>query len=277
MKHLAKSALCAIYKYSGVMRAQETLAYRAGRSFMTILLFHRVTDDIPRDGLTVGTGWFRDLCKMLRRRFNVQPLAEVMRLLNEGGAAPPRTVAVTFDDCYRDNLFAARILAEQQLPASFFIPSGIVGTDHVFEWDRGLKAMPNLTWDEVREIADLGHEIGSHTVSHPDLAKISEEVMRRELIASRQRIEAEIGRRVRWLAYPFGGRANFRAERLPIVYEAGYEACFSGYGGFVDPSVKGKVIPRDAVPCFDSLLNLELHLSGCLGWMYALKRRVGLI
>ena len=38
----------------------------SGRTFMTILLFHRVTDEIPEDGLTVSLCRFRQLCRMLR-------------------------------------------------------------------------------------------------------------------------------------------------------------------------------------------------------------------
>ena len=93
---------------------------------------------------------------MLRRRFRVVPLAEVFDTLRSGRDMPPRTVAVTFDDCYRDNLFAARVLAEHGLPAAFFVPTGFVGTDRVFPWDRGLPSMPNLTWDEVREMVRHG-------------------------------------------------------------------------------------------------------------------------
>ena len=44
------------------------------------------------------------------------------------GRLPRRAVAVTFDDCYRDYLAAARVLAEHGLPACFFIPTGYVGT-----------------------------------------------------------------------------------------------------------------------------------------------------
>src|SRR5690349_13557330 len=109
MKALAKSALCALYKYSGAMRAQEALARRGGRSFTAVLLLHRVTDAIPEDGLTVSTGYFRRLCRLLRRNFRVVPLAEIFRLAQSGAPAPRRTVAVTFDDCYYDNLPAARV------------------------------------------------------------------------------------------------------------------------------------------------------------------------
>ena len=100
---------------------------------------------------------------------------------------------------------------------------------------------------------------------------------RRELIESKKTLEDQTGRPVRWFAYPFGGRQNFRPERLPLVYEAGYEACFSGFGGFVYPRKAEPVVPREPVPCFRSLLNLELHLAGCLDWVYAVKRQVGMI
>ncbi len=244
---------------------------------MSVLLFHRVTDDIPADGLTVPTGWFRNLCHLLRRRFHVVSLAEIHRMVRGGVRPPRRTIAITFDDCYRDNLDAARTLAEFQLPACFFIPTSFVGTDHVFEWDRGLKRLANLTWDEVREMASLGHEIGSHTVSHADLGALGREDTYRELVESKKRLEDELGRTVRWFAYPFGGRQNFRLEHLPLVYEAGYDACFSGYGGCIYPRMAEPILPREPAPSFPSLLNLELHLAGCLDWVYALKRQVGMI
>jgi len=42
-----KSALCAAYLYSGAARVQERLTRRPGRQFMAILLFHRVTSQVP--------------------------------------------------------------------------------------------------------------------------------------------------------------------------------------------------------------------------------------
>src|SRR6202011_2817551 len=120
MKTITKAALCALYKYSGVMHAQERLAAAAGRSCLAILLFHRVTDAVPEDGLTVSTARFRRLCRMLRNQFHVVPLGEIYRIVRGGGPMPRRTLAITFDDCYRDNLLAARELAEHGLPATFF-------------------------------------------------------------------------------------------------------------------------------------------------------------
>lgn len=275
MKQLTKAALCGVYKYSGVLRIQEALAAWAGRSFVTVLLFHRVTDAIPEDGLTVSTARFRRMCRMFRSQFRVVALTEIFRLLRSGEPLPRRTLAITFDDSYRDNLFAAHTLAEFGLPACFFVPTAYIGTDRTFPWDRGLKPMPNLTWNDVRIMAGMGFEIGSHTMSHPNLATLSHEETWNELIGSRRAIEEQLGQPPRWFAYPFGGPDDFRPDQAHLVDEAGYEGCLSAFGGFITPDQKGGILPREPVPYFRSLLNLELHLTGCLDWFYALKRRLG--
>jgi peptidoglycan/xylan/chitin deacetylase (PgdA/CDA1 family) len=277
MRELAKSTLLSLYKYSGALAVQERVSYWFGNDFLPILLFHRVTDEIPPDGLTVTTAWFRGLCQLLRKRFHVVSLSEAMHILESRQRLPRRMAAITFDDCYRDNLFAARILAEHKLPACFFIPSAFPGTNHRFPWDNGLRPLPNLSWLDIREMANLGHEIGSHTVHHADIAQLSGEETRRELVDSKKTLEENLGRPVRWFAYPFGTRANFPRERLSMVYEAGYRGCFSGFGGFARPGIKEQIIPRIPVPYFRSLLNLELYLTGCLGWVYSLKRKIGMI
>jgi peptidoglycan/xylan/chitin deacetylase (PgdA/CDA1 family) len=276
MSSLAKNAAFALYKYSGAMHAQERLAYWSGKRFMSVVLFHRVTDEIPPDGLTVTTAWFRGFCALMRERFHVVSVAEMHSMLHAGIRPPLRTVAITFDDCYRDNLVAARVLAEHGLPATFFIPTKYVGTDHVFDWDLGLKKMPNLNWDDVKEMQALGHDIGSHTVSHPDLGVIGPVEARVELADSKKTLEDKLGRPARFFAYPYGGRNNLRPEYFPIVRELGYEACFSGFGGFVQPHMRGQILPRLPVPYFRSLTNLEVHLSGCLDWFYGMKKKAAL-
>jgi peptidoglycan/xylan/chitin deacetylase (PgdA/CDA1 family) len=272
MKAFAKTLLCATWKYTGLMQLTEFARYRLVGGRLAILLFHRVTDEVPEDGLTVGTERFRAMCRMLRRSFRVVPLAEAFQLLRAGATLPPRTVAITFDDCYRDNLDAGHILAEQRLPACFFIPTGFVGTDRRFEWDRALPQLANLTWDEVRALSQLGFEIGSHSVTHPDMGRLTRAEVRRELSESKDVLEEQLNQPVRWFAYPFGGRNNFRPEWLPLAREVGYEGCVSGYGGFVAQGDDPEMLPREAVPYFQNNLNLELYLSGTLAWYYACKR-----
>ena len=65
-----------------------------------------------------------------------------------------------------------------------------------------------LTWDELREMADDPLvTIGAHTLTHRRLARLDEETAGRELAGSRARLEQELDRPVRHLAYPYGGPA----------------------------------------------------------------------
>ena len=262
-----------LYQCSGAAALVEAFA----RPRAAILLFHRITDAIPEDGLTVGTARFARLCRLLRDRFHAVPLADVFALARSGRPIPPRTVAITFDDTYGDNLAAARVLQRHGLPATFFLTTGYVGTDRVYEWDRGLPRLPNLSWDDVRGLREMGFEVGSHSVTHPDLGRATLGQAREELVASKRALETRLGQPVRWFAYPYGGVEHIRPGVLPLVEEAGYEGCLSGYGGFVEPGCDPRVLPRIGVPPFEGERHLDLYLSGSLDWFYALKRRLGLM
>jgi len=274
---LAKSALCGLYQYSGAAWAQEWLARGLGRQFVVVLLFHRVSDAIPPDGLTLGTRRFRQVCQLLHNRFHPVGLGEAFRILRQRLPIPRRTVALTFDDSYRDSLTAGRILTEYGLPATFFLPTGYIETERRFPWDRHLPQQPNLTWDEVRQLVRMGFEVGSHTVSHPNLARLTREEALWEMAQSRTVLEEQLGQPIRWFAYPFGGIQHGRPDLVSLAEQAGYEGCLSGFGGFAFAGSSDPMLPREAVSCFQNLLNLELHLAGSLEWYYALRRRLGLL
>jgi peptidoglycan/xylan/chitin deacetylase (PgdA/CDA1 family) len=74
-------------------------------------------------GLAVQLRW-------LKRQANVIDLADALDMLSEGHELPPRAVAISFDDGYRDNLdLAAPMLNDLALPATFFLaPAFLSGT-----------------------------------------------------------------------------------------------------------------------------------------------------
>lgn len=62
-----------------------------------------------------------------------------------------------------------------------------------------------MTWSSVRHLAQRGHEIGSHTASHANLAtEKNAEIVRRELLSSKRAIEDNIGMACDTIAYPNG-------------------------------------------------------------------------
>lgn len=156
-------------KYSGTTWGAGKSSALGRAKTSPILLFHRVCDLASTDPLTVPPERFKAMCKLLASSFRVVPLARVFEWVQAKLPLPERTVAITFDDCYQDNLHAAHILAEFGLPATFFIPTTFVGTDHTFSWDHHLPRLPNLNWNDLYTIQQLGHEIGSHSVTHPNM------------------------------------------------------------------------------------------------------------
>jgi peptidoglycan/xylan/chitin deacetylase (PgdA/CDA1 family) len=59
-----------------------------------------------------------------------------------------------------------------------------------------------LTWDQLRGIVRGGHSVGSHTVSHPNLAHVGPDELSSELAESKRRLEEELGAPVPNFAYP---------------------------------------------------------------------------
>lgn len=71
-----------------------------------------------------------------------------------------------------------------------------------------------LTWEQIRELDSSGIEVGSHTVTHPILTRISEEKLRYELHDSRARLEEVLRHKVELLGYPNGD------HNLAVQHEA---------------------------------------------------------
>lgn len=77
-----------------------------------------------------------------------------------------------------------------------------------------------MNWKELRDLADAGHEIGSHTRTHPILPQLDDAALRDEIAGSRKSLEANLRRPVTSFCYP-NGDFDDRVEKA--VADAGYE------------------------------------------------------
>jgi peptidoglycan/xylan/chitin deacetylase (PgdA/CDA1 family) len=84
-----------------------------------------------------------------------------------------------------------------------------------------------MTWEQVRNLTEDDIAMGSHTINHPILTRISLDQARNELSGSKARIEEEIGLPVESFAYPNGGAADFNPAIMAIAGELGYKAAFT--------------------------------------------------
>ena len=194
-----------------------------GRNDTVVLGYHAVSETWP-SSLAVSPARLEQQVRwLLRRGFRGVTFYEAVM-------APPtrKTFAVTFDDGYRSVLLEGLPVLEQLgvpgtvFPSITYIDSDEplvgpalqhwLGTEHEAE-------LKSMTWDELRRLADGGWEIGSHTVTHPYLPELGDDELERELVDSKARLEREIDRPCRTIAYP-SGRFDDRVARAAA--RAGY-------------------------------------------------------
>jgi peptidoglycan/xylan/chitin deacetylase (PgdA/CDA1 family) len=175
---------------------------------------------------------FEAFCQFFAYRFTVIPLGEMVARLKRGKKLSG-TVALTFDDGYRDNVeCAAPILRSLGLPATFFVVSDFVESNTVAPWDCGLTPAPAwMTWSQVRQLHSDGFEIGAHTRTHADLGQVVGTQAEWEISGSREEIEARVRTAVELFAYPYGGAKHMTESNRQLVRRSGFSCCASCWGG----------------------------------------------
>lgn len=101
-----------------------------------ILLYHRINDScLDPQMLTVAPANFENQLKILANDYRLISLHEMADCIRRRELAP-RTVAITFDDGYGDNLaIALPLLEKYKIPATVFVTTGILDRARAFWWD----------------------------------------------------------------------------------------------------------------------------------------------
>lgn len=208
-------------------------AARQGSAPITILFYHRVADQHPNPWTITNRSFARQI-RWLRRNFDLISLAEAQRRLRTGDS-PRAAVSITFDDGYAENCEQALpLLIRERIPFTYFVASRFVLEGRPFPHDveAGRLLSPN-TPEQIRELAQAGAEIGSHTRTHSDLGHdLDERALRDEILGAREDLAAMTGRPVRYFAFPYGQPCNLNAEAFLLAREASFEAACSAYGGY---------------------------------------------
>ena len=156
----------------------------------------------------------------------------VGRALDTDGPAAGRVV-VTFDDgCETDLLSAAPLLSEFGFGATFYVVAGFVGR------------CGYLAPGQVRELAEQGFEVASHSLTHRLLRGLPDREVRRELTESKDQLEQWAGRRVEHFSCP-GGRWDARVAAA--AREAGYRSVATSRVGVNTPGADPLRLARVAV------------------------------
>lgn len=210
---------------------------------------------LPRDVLQ------RQLLRLRRRGYEFVHQAEFARRLQTGEDVDG-TCSLTFDDGtsdYHEHLLP--LLAELDVPATFFVCPGLLGEPYPFvEPGAGVRFM---TRAELLDVA--AHplvEIGSHTRKHVQLGKATEEQAYEEIVACKAELEDMLGVAVPSFAFP---NCEYSADAPKAAHRAGHTSAVTGGG-------RGGLIPfelrRESPSPVDGRLTFELRTRG---WFHRVR------
>ena len=183
------------------------LIWLSGHSYAAehgvVLLYHHVSETTPALTSVTPEQFENHLNYLAENDFNVMPLTELLDAIASGEQLPERAIAITFDDALASiytNAFP--LLKQHDWPFSVFVSSA----------SKDLNYGGYMSWDELADMRGYRAEIGSHTESHDHLARrleseTDDEWNRRiiaEIDVGNQRLEEELGVKVRTFAYPYG-------------------------------------------------------------------------
>jgi peptidoglycan/xylan/chitin deacetylase (PgdA/CDA1 family) len=242
---MASGGLAGPYSRAELAALSEPLPAGAVKVRVPVLMYHYVDDEPPpagpyADGLTVRTPDFtEEMDYLVKTGYHTVTLGDAYLAMAGLKKLPDKPVALTFDDGGLDNYTVAfPILAERGLVGTFFVITKTVG------------GAGQMSWEQLREMAQAGMSIQSHSYSHPGLPGVSDERLRSELVDSRAAIEEQVGQPVYALSYPSG---EHDSRVIEATKAAGYTMAVStDKGSALGPDAPFE-IKRIRVPAFLSL------------------------
>jgi peptidoglycan/xylan/chitin deacetylase (PgdA/CDA1 family) len=185
-----------------------------------ILLYHSIADRTGDPYAVSPARFAAEMAHLRKAGYHPLHFAELTGW-PAGLPLPAKPIVITLDDGYEDNYTEAYpVLQKNGLKAVIFAITGFVSKE-----DR-------LTWSQMRDMQDSGLiEIGSHTVTHPNLTKLPPDERTREVTDSKAELERQLKVPVRAFAYPYG---FYDRETTEAVRKAGYLFAVTGEHGPAD-------------------------------------------
>jgi len=198
---------------------------------LTILMYHKVDElsaGVRFPGNYVAPGAFeRQMRALLAWGYRTIGFDEWLDYrAGRLASVPRRPLIVTFDDgytCFDHNAWP--VLRSLGMGATVFLVAGQIGGTNA--WDREERQEPLLDAGRIRALQSEGVSFGSHSYSHPPLARISPDRALDELARSRAELGDLLGRDVNVFAYPFSNQSSLVRD---LARQAGYRCAVRGKG-----------------------------------------------
>ena len=228
-RHIALDALSHVDELS----ATAEKIYASDSSRVLIILMHDLEATEEKS--------FEDFLSWANNFYRFESYGNALAMIASNSIDAP-TMAFTFDDGLISNTRAARVLERFNTTACFFICPGVVDLPSIelrekFCVERLHRPpMSFMDWNEIELLKKAGHEIGSHTNSHPMLSKVPLSIASEELEESRDRLIEVLGSAIHF-AWPYGTFDHISPKVIQKVLSLGYDSCASGVRGSHQDSV----------------------------------------
>jgi peptidoglycan/xylan/chitin deacetylase (PgdA/CDA1 family) len=205
------------------------------------------------------------------RRFNHDRIYHLFRILQTRGFRPVYEALPAAAAGVVEPLLAGQLTAAAAVDAFLSEQPGGIALRLIEALGAQLGGGPELLpeggevmgWDELREMADAGIEVGAHTVSHTVLPLESQEQAEWEIRASKAQLEQQLGRPCVHFAYCNGW---YSEELVRVLAQAGFRSAVTTedlpnrVGG--DPfTLKRKVLWENFSLGFDG--TYSSRVTGC--------------
>lgn len=193
---------------AGVAGARPDSTWKRSRGPVPILMYHVIGEpagEVAYPDLYLSTGDFRAQVEWLRDNgYTAVTLSQVQDAWYDGATLPPKPIVLSFDDGYLGQYLDAMPILRK---------AGWAGL-------LNLKAEgSDLSTNQVKKMIAAGWEIGSHTITHPDLRSLSGPALREEVAGSKRQLERDLGVKIENFCYPAG---MYDDEARRAVEDAGY-------------------------------------------------------
>lgn len=161
-------------------------------------------------------------------------------------------ICISSDDGFENNIRAAEILNEYSAKACFFINPSIVENksfDEIEKYCRNRLNFPPvkfMRWNDIERIQKMGHEIGSHTMAHINVANTEKARFMEDCNRTFEILQERCGE-AKHFAFPYGRFFHFSEMGRDVVFNAGFSSCAT--------AERGCHINHDRI-----LLNQELYI-----------------
>ena len=204
-------------------------------------------------------------------------------------------ILITFDDGHITNFnLASKILDTFNIKASFFIPVNVICRktektipeenkvlldkynilSDISEDNKNLLSRLTMTWENIIDLDNRGHFIGSHGSNHVRLSKeLSDDQLDYEISKSKEIIEEKLKKKINSFCWIVGDKKSYTKKASEVIKKNNYKLSFTTCGKPFDKNQNLLQVHRFNVEDYFSISRISFIFSGIYELLYLKKRK----